>query len=798
MTAVASSSVAIPVTGRNGDLRRALLVGAGIVLPGFVALALLGSLRTYPAGLPGFWDYPSGTIGDALLVPTIVIALVVQAQALRQWAVPSERRWQILGAVVGAVGGAAVPLSWYLDPHTSHIWMLPEAHHYLLAGWWHFGYLTAATALLGYLIVTVLGRLHRAPNTATGLPKDFSSTAMTFIVGAGLAMLMLIGRDAVAGGKTAASATTIVSLVAVAAIFLGGLAWAAGTVRWRLLLTPAAIVTVFLVGLLGVIVGWKPHDPVIIGLGAITAALACIAATSPLGSHSEHAQNRWPTAVAMTAVVTAGLIRSSDSLLRGESRPLLWLVAGIVLAFALLLLVDRGENDFPRVVRYSFFVGYCMLTYYLAVRIRSPLGEDSAGASVSVADAAFDVMVFTLIQTRFGDLGDGDKQRVEAEFISSPRQASTPTSSDVSSGPGVVVDMLLLGIAVGLSLFLLLVVAAEALGLDRNSVEVSTVRVVLLVGTIFVGVLGLLSDYLLHRWRVREGEPPSDSRLLRHGLYLPRWFGVIAIAAALVWLITVLSLSGGPVHIPLLASFAAVVVFAFSMRTLLSTPILLQMLQPTIGQIALCFMAAAAVALGAFWFISMGIWQGSQPLTGAWFAATTICVFAGTTIVYIAAGHALAAGLPPAVIDPATKKPSKIQYILSREAIQGYIGLDAINLGIVLLIGVGLPLYAATRDQELHASSLSVIAAMVFLPGLISAIFWGLHNWRLWEDLNVQASRTGISRPILALADHDWQQAKALDARRAKRFLIHLRLNRYAMIALMACGLTYLTDVLLR
>jgi hypothetical protein len=793
VVAVASSTAANPAAGHQIQLHRALLAGACVVLPGFVTLALLGSLRQYPAGLPGFWDYPSGTIGDALLVPTIIVGLLVQAQALRKWRVTTERRWQFVGGVVGAVGGATVPLSWYLDPHTSHIWMLPRAHHYLLAGWWHFGYLTASTALLGYLIVTVLGRLRRSPaTTATGLPDGYSPTAMTFVVGAGLAMLLLIGRDAVVGGKTAASATTIASLVVAAVIFLGGLAWSVGAIKWRLLLIPAAIVAVFLVGLLGIIVRWEPHDPVIIGVGAITAALACVAATSPLGSHPEHAQYRWPTAIAMGTIVTAGLIRSTDSFLRSESKPLLWLLAGVLLAFLLLFLVDRGRTDIRRAVRYSFFVGYCMFMYYLAVRIRSPLGEHSAGASVGVADTAFDVMVFTLIQTRFGDLGEADKRRVNAEFVSAPGEAAASTPPDASSGPSaVVIDMLFLGIAVGLSLFMLLVMAAGPLGLDRGAVDLSTVRVLLLLGAVAAGMLAWLSDHLLRRWRAREGEPPNDSHLLQHGLYLPSWFGVAAFAAAVVWAATVLALSGGPVHLPLLASLAAAVVFAFAIRTLLSTTVLLQMLRPTLGQMALCFMAAASAALGAFWFTSMGIWQGTHPLTGAWLAGTTTCVFAGTTIVYISAGLALTTGLPRA------RRPDT-QYVLSREALRGYVGLDGINLGIVFLIGVGLPLYAATRDQELHASSLNVVASMVFLPGLISAIFWGLRNWRNWEELNVQASRKGVARPTLALTDDDWQQARALDARRAKRFRVHMRLNRYSMIALMACGLAYLADVLLR
>jgi hypothetical protein len=774
-----SNAVAGLATG-HARLRTSVVVGACVVLPGFVALALLGSLRTYPAGLPGFW-----------LVPTIILALVAQAQALRQWQKPGESGVQITGAVLGALSGIAVPLSWYLDPHTSHLWMLPRAHHYLLAGWWHLGYLTAAAAGLGGLMVTVLGRLRRAPTATSGLPDGYSPTAMVFVVGAGLGMLMLIGRDAVAGGKTAASGSTIISLVVVAAVFLGGLGWAVGTVKWHRLATPAAIVATFLLGLLGVIVRWEPNDALIVGIGTVTASLACAAATSTLDSHAGHHSYRWPTAIAMTTIVVAGLIRSSDALLRGQSKPLLWMVGALVIAFGLLTLVGRGHNDVRRTVRYGLFVGYCMLMYYLAARVRSPMGEHSAGASVSVADAAFDVMVFTLIQTRFGDWAEADKPRVKAEFIFSPEEASVSTElGEGSRSTDVLTDMLFLGIAVGLSLFLLLVVSAIPLGLDRAAVEGSRVRVVLLIGVIAAALFGLLSDGLLGRWRERKGEPPRDSRLRHHGLYLPRWFAAAAVGAAAAWSAAVLILSGGPVHLPLLAALAAVVVFTFSAHSLLSTPVRLQMLRPTPGQAVLAIVAAAAIALGCFWFVGIGAWQGEHPLTGGWLAGTTICVFAGTAIVYVAAGRALAAGLPA--------KRRETQYVLARQEIQNYVGLDGIDLGIVFVIGVGLPLYAATRDEEVHASSLNVIASMVFLPGLISAIFWGLGSWKNWEKLNVGATqRGGISRPIFALADNDWEEAKSLDAIRSKRFLIHLRLNRYAMIALMACGLVYLAEVLL-
>ena len=455
-----------------------LVAAAGVVLPGFVALALLGSLRNYAYGLPGFWDYPSGTIGDALLVPGIIVGLLVQAQALRAWRAPSERVRQIIGGAVGAAGGAVVPVSWYLDPHARHIWMLPRAHHYLLAGWWHLVYLTAATGALGYLMVTVLGRLRRAPaESETRLPSGYRPDWMTLVVGAGLGMLVLIGRDAVVGGKTAASATTVASLAIVAFAFLGGLAWAARPVRWRRILTSALIIAAFLISLLGVIVHWAPHDPVIVGVGALTAALVCLAATSQLVFHPKRSSYRWPTALAMTTAATAGLIRSTDAYVHGHPRPLIGLVAAVVLACVLLAIVDGDCSDAGRLTRYALFLGYCLFTYYLAARMRSATGEHSAGASVSVANTAFDVMVFTLIQSRFAELGKADEIRVKAEFVTSPGQLLEASAPDRGSGVGpVVVDMLLLGVAVGLSLFMLLVVAARPLGLDRNAVAPSPVR----------------------------------------------------------------------------------------------------------------------------------------------------------------------------------------------------------------------------------------------------------------------------------------------------------------------------------
>jgi hypothetical protein len=797
-----------------------------VVLPGFVAMALLGSLRTYPGGLPGFWDYPSGTLGDAILVPAIIAGLFTQSRKLRAYRSGNDHILQMIGFLIGAIGGAAVPLSWLLDAHTHRIWLLPRPHYFVLAGWWHFAYLTLTTGALGALILTTLGRLRRSPAIAPGrLPTGYSPTTMLVVTGAGLGMLVLIGRDALIGGRTAASATTLVSLVLVGGIFLAGLSWATRRVLWSRLWMPAAVVSVFLVGLVAVIVRWPPHVGVIVALGTLAAGLATLAATSRLSKHHQRAAYRWPTAAAMTSVLAGGLVRSIDGLFRGEAKPLFWLVGSLLIAFSLLSLVERGDGDLPRTVRHGLFAAYCLFMAYLAARLRVPADRSSAGAAISTADVAFDVMVFTLIQARFGDLGESDRVAVAAEYVE--QRHPRPESREENGAPGhprqddadedeaefgagpVLLDTYLLGIAVAVSLLLLLVLAAGPLQLDHRTATLPSARVLVLVAVLAAGALVALNEILL-RW-LSKPNPKTDR------LGLPRWYAVLPLAAASVWAAALADLLPGHLHLVGLAIPIALIVFAFVLRTLLSTPVLLQTLEPTPGQVLLCTATALSIAFGAFWFVSSGIWNGPLPLRGGWFAGTAVCEFFGTLFVYAAAGLTLAAGLP--------QGSRNTQFVLSRKATKQYVGLDGGALGIVFFIGEAIPLYAATRDQELHASSLNVIAAMVFLPGLISAVFWGMRNWREWERINELAKRgqldssgnvidsaeaeaalaqpdsmayTRVLLPVLESHGYNWNAAWLGDLVRARRFRRQIQFNRYAMITLMICGLAYLADILLR
>jgi hypothetical protein len=154
------------------------------------------------------------------------------------------------------------------------------------------------------------------------------------------------------------------------------------------------------------------------------------------------------------------------------------------------------------------------------------------------------------------------------------------------------------------------------------------------------------------------------------------------------------------------------------------------------------------------------------------------------------AGGSLAAGLPRGT------RPT--QTTLAREAVRSYVGLDAAVLGLVLTIGVVIPLYAATRDHSLHGTSLNVIASMVFLPGLISAVVWGVRNWRTYDEITQTASQRGVSLVALERAGGNWQLAHELDDLRVRRLHLHLTCHRGSVVALMAVGLGYLAIVLLQ
>ena len=788
------SAPTIDAPPRRGLVASAVVAVLLTVAPGFVTMALLGSLRSYAPKLPGFWDYPSGTIGDALLVPTVIAALAVQTRRLSREGVAHEKLAAVAAGCIGFVGGAVVPLSWLFGPDTKPFWMLPRPHHYVLAGWVHAVYLSCATAAIAVLVVVCLRRLH----AGRGRAASQRPTEMTLAVGAGAGMLVLIGRDSVSGGFTLSSAVTMASLLLVLLVVVGGVWWAIGTnvvrAQWR----AGVLIAAFIVGLVAIIVRWPPQEPLLVGITALISFLAAFPATSAFTSSAATKPYRYPAAIAMTALATGGLVRSADAIARHEPWPVAWLVGGVIAATAVLWLVSPLELGRRRVAGYGLFLAYCVFLCYLAERLRvSHATPSSAGASVFVADMAFDVLVISLVQMRFSDLGKGDLIDIEADYLTEEEHAddpraylSAPSPSTTGSSPDeVTADVSLLGLAVAIGLLTMLAVAAGPLGLNRHTSVLPASRWALLAGPVALAAVLGGSVLTLGRWRAETADPRLDSSLNR--LQLPRWFWIPPVLAACVWVGAAVTMIEDSPRQPFVASLGALLVLALYGNALIRDTTTLQTLQADRSGRIVAGAAGASIAMVTFWLLGFGIWHDGRPVPAGWFAVTAFAVFVGNSLAYAVAAYSLAVGLPG--------RQYTQQRQLARQTVLGYLGLDAAVFGVVAGVGLSIPAYAAVRDSNLHVPPLSIIASLVFMPGFVAAVVWGLKNWQHLEQLQRPAREEfGISRILLRRADGDWAAADALDKRRKTVLTRHLEFQIAGVAALLALGMLTLAAALLR
>jgi hypothetical protein len=156
-------------------------------------------------------------------------------------------------------------------------------------------------------------------------------------------------------------------------------------------------------------------------------------------------------------------------------------------------------------------------------------------------------------------------------------------------------------------------------------------------------------------------------------------------------------------------------------------------------------------------------------------------VFVGNSLVYATAGFSLASGLP--------RREYRQQRQLARETIIGYLGLDAACFGVVAGAGLSILAYVALRDKQLHLPLLNGLAYLVFVPGVVGTVWWGLKNWQALDELQAPARRDhGISRVLLRRTAGSWAAADTLDADRAALLHRHLWLQICGVGGLMALG----------
>lgn len=180
------------------------LAGLTVLALGFIPLAIFWSRTALDyQGLLGFWDFISGTVGDAVLLPAMVGAAVYLAAA----SPPLSRHIGIAATMSGVLAGAAVQVSWLASTEVPRQWGIPERWHFSLPGWWHAVFFVIVSGALAHMWARIV--LSR--------PTERSESAGAFLIlvvsttGFGLTVIY----DANAYGGFDAASTLMMSAVAI-------------------------------------------------------------------------------------------------------------------------------------------------------------------------------------------------------------------------------------------------------------------------------------------------------------------------------------------------------------------------------------------------------------------------------------------------------------------------------------------------------------------------------------------------------------------------------------------------------
>ncbi len=197
-------------------LRRAWpwVAAAGVLSAGFCSLGLIWLVGDWEEGQPGFPDYVSGTVGDAVLLPALVYFLAWSRERVVGTVGESPSlRASLTYALLGAVPGAAVMASWLLDDDARLNWSLPEPGRFSLAGWWHAVFLVLVCGLLAEHALTAILGLRRLRSTAAATHQTYVRHPVVPSISAlAVAFCGLAVYDSLPSATTFASISTMSSV----------------------------------------------------------------------------------------------------------------------------------------------------------------------------------------------------------------------------------------------------------------------------------------------------------------------------------------------------------------------------------------------------------------------------------------------------------------------------------------------------------------------------------------------------------------------------------------------------------
>ena len=151
------------------------------------------------------WDYMSGTVGDALLLPAIVGSLVW----LNRQSHVELRRPFLVGSLVAGVSAVVVQYAWWRGGGPGS-WMMPHPRSFSPPGWYHAVFFVITPTLVGGLALRAAAIVRRGASAdAVDLFRP-----LAVLVGCATCFLGLVVADSLPTASTGSSIVTIGACVA--------------------------------------------------------------------------------------------------------------------------------------------------------------------------------------------------------------------------------------------------------------------------------------------------------------------------------------------------------------------------------------------------------------------------------------------------------------------------------------------------------------------------------------------------------------------------------------------------------
>ena len=170
------------VTSGKLDWKLPTGIGLAVLALGSGVMGPLWALTKEPSGLPGWGNFTGTTVGDTVLLPILAASLMAAFSYLPSGNRKTEGLVLACGALIGAIGGFALQLSWILDNKPRLSWILPRVHHFSALGYYHAVFLCTVSGILFSLAFGITYRARQISRDSSGVISRLASSPLFFVM----------------------------------------------------------------------------------------------------------------------------------------------------------------------------------------------------------------------------------------------------------------------------------------------------------------------------------------------------------------------------------------------------------------------------------------------------------------------------------------------------------------------------------------------------------------------------------------------------------------------------------------